>query len=590
MHTILVVDDLAIVREPIDAALRAAGYATRMAANGAEALASLSAEAPDLVLLDLGLPVVDGMTVLRTLRANKGWRGIPVVILSAAVERNLIAEAARLGISGYILKAEFSLDRLLTRIRAVLADPIAASPSDTPVPTPGPPVPAAARAGPAPYEGVPKATEALAGLDRILSRDEVLRLVGTKTELDGFSPAVVQVLKLARSPDCSVEALARAIGRDQAVALKMLKLANSAAYTRSAPVDSVHTAVVRIGLERIHQAVLNIAVVERFRAGAFESDLSTAQFWEHGIACGVIAAELAHAAGAPGAENAFTCGLLHDAGRVVLLQQLGERYVRVLETARRLQLPLEQIETRTIELNHADIMDRVLHGWSFPQDLIDPILHHHLSPRSARQRGLRQIDDVLRLGLANRLAHALMIGSSGNEAVYPTHEHAAALGLSPSVVANIEANARAQTDDIKFVMLANSAAAAWPVRADEWRRTLAGPFRPLFVGAHPELDAYRVFCEALRGPADEEPPNVAVIHIAGVDECAGVSAALTAAESAAGVPALPALVLSPGAKLAPEHHALAGRAFRALPSPVAIARFVSAVNEMLAPVAARAAA
>lgn len=577
MKTVLIVEDMAVFREPIEAILQREGFRTICAANGAEGLAALSVETPDLVLLDLGMPVMDGLTMLRRMREVPRLASTPVIVLSVIADKARIVDAARAGIAGYMLKSQFSLQQLMDRIREQVegtAEPAAGAGESSP--SPGP-VGAAGQ-----DRAVGPAGDAIAALKALkprLTRTEIYDRVQECDQLKALSPTVSQVLKLTGNARCPIEKVARAIAQDHAIALKILRLANSAVFTRGEPVDSVQKAVVRIGLERIRQAVLNIAVVERFASAKFDEELSTPQFWEHAIACGIISSELAHAVAPEQAEAAFTMGLLHDVGRVIYAEQLGDIYLEVLRTARTMQLPLEQVESRMLLLNHADVMDRVLHTWSFPKDLINPIVFHHLSPGNVRNVALHQVDETLRLNLANRLAHAMLLGSSGNDTIYPTGEVCQALRVGGDLIARIEACAREQTDDIKFAMLASGSGDVWPQRREQIRAKLPTQFRPLFVGMSPETDAYRIFCAQLADPADE-PANIAVVHIAGPRERSAVSARLAEAEAAAGVGGLPAVVLSPAAKLSLEG-AVASRRCVQLPTPIAVSRFVAAALMLL---------
>src|SRR4051812_47065904 len=79
MKTVLIVDDLSIFREPIDAVLRAQGYRTLMASNGREALGIMTSQVPDLVLLDLSMPSMDGVRVLTRMRETPVLRDVPVM-------------------------------------------------------------------------------------------------------------------------------------------------------------------------------------------------------------------------------------------------------------------------------------------------------------------------------------------------------------------------------------------------------------------------------------------------------------------------------------------------------------------------------
>src|SRR5687768_17561134 len=109
MSTVLVVDDMPIFRDPIAASLRLAGYETVGAADGAAALASARARRPDVILLDVSMPVMDGFAFLRELRDHPGLATVPVILLTAASDRKFIIEAGKYGVKDYLLKSRFSL-------------------------------------------------------------------------------------------------------------------------------------------------------------------------------------------------------------------------------------------------------------------------------------------------------------------------------------------------------------------------------------------------------------------------------------------------------------------------------------------------
>jgi len=117
MSTIMVVDDMAVFREPIAAALRHNGYEAVCAANGKEALAVIEVDRPDLILLDVAMPEMDGLMFLKAMQGNPQLQDIPVILLTAVTERASIVKAAQLGADEYLLKSQFSLDEMLNRIR-----------------------------------------------------------------------------------------------------------------------------------------------------------------------------------------------------------------------------------------------------------------------------------------------------------------------------------------------------------------------------------------------------------------------------------------------------------------------------------------
>ncbi|MEU4830118.1 response regulator transcription factor [Streptosporangium sp. NPDC023615] len=124
-HRLLVVDDEPVVRELLSATLRFAGYTVGSAATGAEALEAAWHEPPDLVLLDVMLPDMDGFEVIRRLRELPGPPGggrpgqVPVLFLTARDAAQDKVNGLRLGGDDYVTKP-FDLRELLARIEAVL--------------------------------------------------------------------------------------------------------------------------------------------------------------------------------------------------------------------------------------------------------------------------------------------------------------------------------------------------------------------------------------------------------------------------------------------------------------------------------------
>ena len=111
---VLLVDDDATLRRTLGIGLRAEGHEVLIAADGRSALQALREDKPDIVVLDLGLPDLSGVEVLRRLRASST---IPVVVLSARAESTEKVQALDLGADDYVTKP-FGMEELLARVRA----------------------------------------------------------------------------------------------------------------------------------------------------------------------------------------------------------------------------------------------------------------------------------------------------------------------------------------------------------------------------------------------------------------------------------------------------------------------------------------
>jgi two-component system KDP operon response regulator KdpE len=111
---VLVVDDDSTLRRTLGIGLRAEDHEVLIAADGRSALQALREDRPDIVVLDLGLPDLSGVDVLRRLRA---WSTVPVVVLSARADSTEKVQALDLGADDYDTKP-FGMEELLARIRA----------------------------------------------------------------------------------------------------------------------------------------------------------------------------------------------------------------------------------------------------------------------------------------------------------------------------------------------------------------------------------------------------------------------------------------------------------------------------------------
>ena len=121
-HDVLVVDDEPNILLSLRYLMQKAGYAVRTASDGEEALAEINRAAPDLVLLDVMMPKLDGLSICQKIRANPAWRDMRIVLLTARgrdVERR---KGLSLGADDYIVKP-FSTKDAIARVAALLAEP-----------------------------------------------------------------------------------------------------------------------------------------------------------------------------------------------------------------------------------------------------------------------------------------------------------------------------------------------------------------------------------------------------------------------------------------------------------------------------------
>lgn len=114
---ILVIDDHPVAREPLAKLLRYEGFDAICAANGVEALESITLARPDLILLDVMMPKMNGLDFLQRLRGDVQLRDIPVIALTGSMDPKQIDRLHALGVVEVITKARFTVEQLLEHVR-----------------------------------------------------------------------------------------------------------------------------------------------------------------------------------------------------------------------------------------------------------------------------------------------------------------------------------------------------------------------------------------------------------------------------------------------------------------------------------------
>jgi HD-like signal output (HDOD) protein len=150
--------------------------------------------------------------------------------------------------------------------------------------------------------------------------------VGGLERLPMLPAGAAQAMAAARSPDISLEELARVIERDAALAASVLRLANSALHSAGSPAQTLYQAVIRLGTRECYNAICAVAMKSLFRNVSPAQRLCFEQLWQHALLTACVCRRLdTHLAlGCKGEE--FTCGLTHDLGRILIALGAPEQF------------------------------------------------------------------------------------------------------------------------------------------------------------------------------------------------------------------------------------------------------------------------
>jgi CheY-like chemotaxis protein len=119
---ILVAEDDKFLRRAYEVSLKHLGFNVLVAQDGEKALQMIAAQPPDLILLDLLMPKVNGVEVLRAVRSNEKTKSIPVLVLTNSSRDQDMKEVHGLGVEGYQIKANLSLQELGLQVKRLLKE------------------------------------------------------------------------------------------------------------------------------------------------------------------------------------------------------------------------------------------------------------------------------------------------------------------------------------------------------------------------------------------------------------------------------------------------------------------------------------
>lgn len=204
-------------------------------------------------------------------------------------------------------------------------------------------------------------------------RDQVFAL----TSLPTLPMIATEILRASREDNLSVNQLLPIIEKDPPLAMKVLKIANSAYYGLKKDVKSVRHAIVIIGMRELSNIAISFSVIKNLSRDIGDSNISWKQFWKHSVACGYVAQLIVEELEIFTKTNIYTLGLLHDVGKLALYRIDPEAYFESHEFARNSQCSSFEAEQEVFGVTHSDVGMWLAEKWKMSEEVINAIGHHH---------------------------------------------------------------------------------------------------------------------------------------------------------------------------------------------------------------------
>ncbi len=254
-------------------------------------------------------------------------------------------------------------------------------------------------------------------LSQVLKQRELVSQPGLIAALNRVgqlpaAPAVhARLVRRLRDPNATLAELAALVAADAALSVQVLRLANGAYFGRGQTVTSLEGAAARLGTRLLASIVLAAEAFGRF--GVPAGTFSMTEFQQHATLVARIATALEPRA--PWNDDAFTGGLLHDVGRLILATQLPQDFARVEQRASQEGFPRHVVERELLGIDHATLGASLLGQWGLPSAVLDAVHRHH----QVSLAGEITLDATLAVAIANRLAHAVDQFAPGTTAANP---------------------------------------------------------------------------------------------------------------------------------------------------------------------------
>lgn len=259
--------------------------------------------------------------------------------------------------------------------------------------------------------------------------DKILKSTG---DLPPMPHVAAEVMEKLGSEQTTPEDLNRVISQDQALAARVLRIANSSFYSASAKIKTLSHAIAFVGFNAIRAIVIAAATRELYPVMGRHEQL----LWEHSVGSGLAARLLARRARFGSPEQAFLAGLLHDIGKPILLLKLQPRMSRLIDQVlARPALSFRELEEAEFGFDHAALGQLVARRWKLGPEIEEAIGSHHAPEEAIEEPALAHITSV-----ADAICHRAGLGPGAQpELDLPGLPSARQLNLSTQLLKDVEA-------------------------------------------------------------------------------------------------------------------------------------------------------
>jgi HD-like signal output (HDOD) protein len=334
MKQLLFVDDEVRILEGLQRLLRPMRHEWNMTfvTGGADALKAMEQAPFDVVVSDMRMPGMDGAQLLR--EVQRRYPQTVRIVLSGQADQEMVFQS--IGATHQYLTKPCETDVLKATVMRACA------------------------------------------LREVLGNDSLRGLVAGMQQIPSQPTLYAEIKREVESERASLKAIGTIMSQDMGMTAKILQLVNSAYFGLRGTVSTVEQAVNLLGMDTIQALVLTVQVFSEFSQTG-RSDFNMDRLLVDSLETGSLARAIAKAEQAPSQviDQAYTAGLLHDVGMLVLAANVPQRYDATLKTAYDKNLPVWEAERQEFGNTHAEVGAYLLGLWGLCDPIVEAVAFHH---------------------------------------------------------------------------------------------------------------------------------------------------------------------------------------------------------------------
>lgn len=335
--------------------------------HGQEAWEKLQAEPFAMVISDWNMPNMTGFELLEAMRNDEKTKHIPMLLLTARSDKTSVINALQAGVNDYVTKP-FDKDSLVQKAKKLLAKSQAESPAE-------------------------QSTEAAEATPTLSITEEIVsRIRSGQASMPVLPELAHKVEELFKRVEVDLDELVKVVQTDPGITSKLISISNSPQFRGLSEIKSLDKAISRIGMKMTQNYVLILSKRGLFKVDVPQFEILLNKVWQHSLATAACAQALAQKLALPDPDSFYTLGLLHDIGKLILLQFFAEISKKRADAT-------EQECQELMDKFHGEIGAALLASWKFPSEH-QQIARFHDAVSNASQPS----NSLYLIALANLLA------------------------------------------------------------------------------------------------------------------------------------------------------------------------------------------